>query len=134
MLEQMRRQGASIFIYLIFGLLIVIFIWGINPGNSGGQAGCGTSSNSVIRVDGEDANQTAYYVAYFSRAQRIPNTTGRQKVYLSLELLLRRELLAQAAAAQGLRVTGELVDEAIKRGEFFVGGETEDAHPIYFDE
>jgi len=36
MLEQMRQKGASIFIYLIFGLLIVLFVINIAP--SGGRS------------------------------------------------------------------------------------------------
>ena len=48
MLEQMRRQGASIFIYLIFGLLIAIFVININPGQGRGDSGCGTASNSAV--------------------------------------------------------------------------------------
>ena len=49
MLEQMRRQGASIFIYLIFGLLIVIFVINFAPSRNRGDVGggCSTSSNTV---------------------------------------------------------------------------------------
>ena len=58
MLEQSRRQGASIFIYLIFGLLIVIFVINFNPGAGGGQSGCSGTDNTVIRVDGKDVPYT----------------------------------------------------------------------------
>ena len=136
MLEQMRRQGASIFIYLIFGLLIVIFVINFAPSrhNGDGGGGCSTTSNTVVAVDGTEANQTSYFVAYFARAQRFSGTSTRQKVYLALDILIRRELLAQQGTALGLHTTGDLADEEIKRGRLFIAGEAEDAHGIYFDE
>src|SRR5262249_12993805 len=87
MLEQMRRQGASIFIYFIFGLLIVIFVINFAPSrNRGGlEGGCSTSSNTVIGVDGAEANQSAYLIAYSANG-----ASGRQKVYLALDQLVRR--------------------------------------------
>jgi len=136
MLEQMRRQGASIFIYLIFGLLIVIFVINFAPSRSRGDGGggCSTTSNTVVAVDGIEANQTSYFVAYFARAQRFTGTTTRQKVYLALDILIRRELLAQAGADIGIRTNGDLTDQEIEKGRLFIAGEAEDAHPIYFDD
>jgi hypothetical protein len=127
----MRRQGASIFIYLIFGLLIVIFVINFAPSsNRGGmEGGCSTSSNTVVSVDGENANQSAYLVAYSANG-----ASGRQKVYLALEQITRRELLAQAAGARGIRATGDLVDEEIKQGFFFLGGQRIDFKQQFFDE
>jgi hypothetical protein len=129
MLEQMRRQGASIFIYLIFGLLIVIFVINFAPSGNTGEGGCSTSSNLAVSVDGSDANQTAYLVAYSANG-----ASGRPKVYLALDTLVRRELLAQAAAERGIRTTGELVDEAIKHGYFFLGGQRLDFTGQFFDD
>ncbi|HEX3474787.1 MAG TPA: SurA N-terminal domain-containing protein [Kofleriaceae bacterium] len=127
MLEQTRRQ-ASIFVYLIFGLLIVIFIYGINPGNRGGsEGGCGISTNTVVTVDGNSAKQTAYHIAYQANGGR-----GRQKVYLALDNIIMRELLAQAAEARGIRTDDDLVRSAIGRGEFFLGGRRDDARGQYF--
>lgn len=129
MLEQTRRH-TSIAVYVIFGALIVIFIWGINPGNRGGrESGCGTTSNTVISVDGTDANQSAFLIAYSANG-----ASGRQKVYLALDSLVRRELLAQAATERGIRTTGDLVDEEIKRGSFFLGGQRIDFSRQFFDE
>src|ERR1041384_3792794 len=115
MLEQTRRQ-ASIFVYIIFGLLIVIFIYGINPGNRGGRdgGGCGISTNTVVPVDGNSAKQPAYHIAYQANGAR-----GRQKVSLALDNIIMRELLAQAAEARGIRSDDDLVREAGKPGELF---------------
>ncbi|HEX4420755.1 MAG TPA: peptidylprolyl isomerase, partial [Kofleriaceae bacterium] len=125
----MRRQGASIFIYLIFILLIVIFVYGLAPSNRGGrEGGCTSSSNVPVVVDGQDASQTAFLVA-FSADQRV---NGRQKVYFALDWVIRRELLAQAAAARGLRTTGDQVDEEIKKGWFFLGGHRIDFSQSFF--
>ncbi|HEX7838955.1 MAG TPA: peptidylprolyl isomerase, partial [Kofleriaceae bacterium] len=121
MLEQTRRQ-ASVFIYLVFGLLIVIFILGINPGNKSGREGCGVSTSTVVAVDGVEANQSAYHIAYGANGGQ-----GRQKVYLALDQIIRRELLAQAADERGIR-TGKGDDTPIqaavvKEGDFFLGGQ-----------
>ncbi len=58
MLEQMRHKGASIFIYLIFGVLIAVFV--INFGPQGGQGGCRGVSNTVVEVDDSNVNLTSY--------------------------------------------------------------------------
>ena len=129
MLEQTRRQ-ASIFVYLIFGLLIVIFIWGINPGNRGGsEGGCGTSSNVEVRVDGTEANHSAFLIAFSANG-----ASGRQKVYLALDSVIRRELLAQAAAERGIRTTLDLAREEVKRGFFFMGGQRLNLAGQFLDE
>ena len=130
MLENMRRQGASIFVYLIFCLLIAIFI--INFGPSGGktQGGCSGDSNPILTVDGHTLSQSAFHVAYSNRFNR---GQGKQKVYEALETLIRREILAQAAVARGLKVGDDLVQNEIKQGHFFLGGQ-EGPIPGIFDQ
>ncbi len=117
MLESLRKQGASIAIYLIFGLLIVIFVINFAPNAGQGTGGCMGASTTAVKVDGHKANQTSYKIAYTGNQY-----TGRQKVYVALEMLIRRELLAQEAEKRGLRVTGDMLDEEIKKGYFFLGG------------
>ena len=131
MLEQMRRQGASIFVYVLFVLLIGGMVYSLVPsgGGGGGEGGCAPASTTVVSVDGWDANQSAYLVAYSANG-----ASGRQKVYLALDTVIRRELLAQAAAERGIRTTGDLVDEEIKRGSFFLGGQRIDFTGQFFDE
>src|SRR6185295_16432489 len=81
--------------------------------------GCGTSTNTVIDVDGVNANKTAFHIAYSN-----PYNPGRSsdRKYVALDTLIRRELLAQAASERGIRVTTELIEEEIKKGSFFLGG------------
>jgi parvulin-like peptidyl-prolyl isomerase len=130
MLEQLRKSGASIFIYLIFGLLIVIFVINFAPNAGSGQGGgCMPGGSHMITVDGAKVNPTGYKIAYSGNQYN-----GRQKVYVALEYLIRRELLAQAASEHGIRVTDQLVDEEIKAGYFFVGGQRQNLGTILFDE
>jgi hypothetical protein len=127
MLEQMRRQGASIFIYLIFSLLIVIMVYGLAPSNRGDGSGCTSSSTSAVTVDGQDVSQSAWLVSYQGNS-----APGRQRTYVALDFLIRRELLAQAAGQLGLRANGAMVDEEIKRGNFFLGGQRIDVRKMFF--
>ena len=128
MLEQMRRQGASIFVYLIFCLLILIFVINFRPGQSrqgGDDGGCTGTNNNAITVDGVDVSQNAFKIAYYAQAPRQGKPlTSQQRTALAFEILIRRELLAQAAEARGLDVDTDLVVEAIQRGEFFFAGNT----------
>ncbi|HEX6837931.1 MAG TPA: SurA N-terminal domain-containing protein, partial [Polyangia bacterium] len=121
MLEQMRRQGASIFVYLIFCLLIAIFIINFRPGQSrSDDNGCSGRSNPIISIDGNEVTQTAYHIAYSN-----PYNQGQQKqrVWVALETLIRRELLAQEGDRRGLLVGDDLIDDQIKKGYFFLGGQ-----------
>ena len=118
MLEQLRKSGASIAIYLIFGLLIIIFVINFAPNAGSGQGGgCMPGGSSIITVGGSKVNQTGYHVAYAANKY-----SGRQKVYAALEMLIRRELLADAASQAGIRVTKGAVEEEMKKGTFFYAG------------
>jgi len=117
MLEQMRKQGASIFVYLIFCLLIAIFVINFRPGQSRqDDNGCRGTSNVVISVDGNEATQTAFKMAYSSGYNW---GTSKSKVWIALETLIRRELLASEAEKRGLLVNEDLVNDEIKKGYFF---------------
>ncbi|MBA3463912.1 MAG: SurA N-terminal domain-containing protein [Deltaproteobacteria bacterium] len=118
MLEQLRKSGASIAIYLIFGLLIIIFVINFAPNAGSGQGGgCMPGGTTRLSVNGAKVNETSFQVAYAANKY-----SGRQKVYAALEMLIRRELLAQAASEAGLRVTKGVVEEEMKKGTFFYAG------------
>lgn len=128
MLDSMRKQGASVFLYLVFGLLIAIFVININPGSKQGDGGgCSTGGNAIVTVDGSRVGKNAYLVAYSNRY--IPNfmkmwgfKTSKEREFAAVEMLIRREILAQAAADRGLRVNEDMVQEEIKKGYFFLAG------------
>jgi parvulin-like peptidyl-prolyl isomerase len=134
MLEQMRKQGASIFVYLIFCLLIAIFVINFRPGQSrNDDSGCTGTSNVVLSVDGSESTQTAFKMAYSSPYNW---GTSKSKVHIALETLIRRELLAAEADKRGLIVTEDLIMEEIKKGRFFSAtppppGQSEDVEAIY---
>ena len=131
MLEQLRKSGASIFIYLIFGLLIVIFVINFAPNAVAARvADAAAVDQHRDPVDGERTQPDRVQ----GRVLGQQRDNGRQKVYVALEMLIRRELLAQAADERGLRVTGDLVDEEIKKGYFFLGGQRMQLGRAVFDE
>ena len=81
MLEEARKKGASIFVYLIFCLLIVIFVINFGP-QGGGVAADGGSrcKQHVVTVDGQEANQSSYHIAYSNPYNR---GTGKQHKSMS---------------------------------------------------
>ncbi|HEY0194219.1 MAG TPA: SurA N-terminal domain-containing protein, partial [Kofleriaceae bacterium] len=124
MLEQQRRQGASAVIYVLFSILIAAMVYSLAPSSrqGRGEGGCSSSANVPVVVDGQDTSQTAYMVAFGANG-----ASGRQKTYVALDWMVRRELLAQAADQHGIKVNDDTVDEAIKHGWFFLGGNRMDA-------
>ena len=133
MLDSMRRSGASIFIYLIFGILIAIFVINIGPGSGkrGDEGGCTGTSNMAVSVDGSDANEFAYHIAFSSPTNR---AQGKERTYAALEALIRREMLASEGTDHGLRVSDDLVDDGIKEGYFYLGGQKISIKDQVFDE
>lgn len=127
--EEVRKRGASIFVYLIFCLLIAIFVINFRPGQ-GGDSGCRGESSEVLSVDGASSTQTAYKVAYSN-----PYNQGRGKtrVYIALETLIRRELLADAAELRGLVASEDLVMAKIKQGHYYLGGQHTQIPGIFFE-
>ena len=126
-----KKQGTSLFIYLMFCLLIAIFVINFGPQGGGkGGGGCTGEDNTIIRIDGKEVTQTAYHIAYanpYNRGQ------GKQHTHFALEMLIRREILAQEAEKHGISVNSDLIQEEIKKGHFYIGGQRVTI-PSIFDE
>src|SRR5688572_18626659 len=125
MLDNMRRSGASIFIYLIFGILIAIFVININPGSSTQGGGCAPASNTVVKVEDYNVHANDFHIALdnpYNSVQAARRFGMKRKEHYALEMLIRRELLAQAAAERGIRVPTTMAEEELKKGHFYFGG------------
>jgi hypothetical protein len=97
----------------------VIFVINFGP-QRGQEGGCRGQSNVIVSVDGKEATQSAYHVYYanpYNRGQ------GKDHTYVALEMLIRRELLAQEAERRNMRVTDDMVMDEIKKGHFYLAGE-----------
>nr|HEX4317048.1 peptidylprolyl isomerase [Kofleriaceae bacterium] len=117
----MRRQGASIFIYVIFGILILVFIINFRPGGQqGDDSGCTGTNTSAITVDGHTINQTSYKVNFGAF-----NGPTMARTYRALENLIRREILVSDATDRGILASDDLILDRIKQGYFYMGGQGE---------
>jgi parvulin-like peptidyl-prolyl isomerase len=140
MLEKLRKSGASVLIYVLFGILIAGFVINFGPQSGGSSQGCtgsGVGADTVLEVDGEELGHSAWRFAYNMRGGK-----GTGKAEAVLEELLRSQILASEAAARGLVVSDDLIDRKIKAGEIHLVGRRWDLDsacesrqgPCYFTE
>ncbi|MEZ4358602.1 MAG: SurA N-terminal domain-containing protein [Kofleriaceae bacterium] len=132
----MRRQGASVFVYVIFVALIVAFAINFGPQSLGSSQGCttGGASDTAIVVNGNSVRFPTAFRAVFSFLRSNSGRSESEARGQALEMLVRRELLATEAKARGLEVTEAMVHEEIKRGAIFIGGQRINAYGQFFDE
>src|SRR6266567_4834214 len=102
MLETLRKNSRSLVIYLIFGILIVVFIISFGPqsvgsrrGIRGGSSGCGTAMPSAATVNGVEISENSW--RYGILASGRGSATGERARRLQirervLDLLIVREL------------------------------------------
>src|SRR5688572_23103939 len=113
MLEQTRKRGASALIYIVFGTLIAVFIINFGPQSQGSSTGCGGGGPAAaVTVGDHDVSRGSFELL----RQAFFRGTRAQRARGAIDALVRREILAQEAEARGMRVTEELVDEAVKAG------------------
>ena len=116
-----RRKGASIFIYLIFGLLIVIFVINFAPTNEQGERRRlhGRRQHGVV-VDGVKVNNSAFKIAFQAQQE------GKQRERMNVALDMARpsrDPRAGRRRARAARRSTTSVDEEIKKGWFFYAGQ-----------
>lgn len=124
MLEETRRRGASVFIYIIFVILIAVFVINFGPQSRGGPGGCNEAANSdtAITIAGEKVRMPTAFRAVYSYFKANGAREQDAKAY-ALDFLVRREILAQAAEKRGLVTTQEMAEREIMRGYMFIGGQ-----------
>jgi PPIC-type PPIASE domain/SurA N-terminal domain len=133
MLEGMRRQGASIFIYIIFGILITVFVVNFGPQSRGPEQGCSSGdSDTAVTVAGSKVRAPTAFRSVYSFFKA--NGAREQEAKTSaLEFLVRREILAQEAEKRGLITTQEMAEAEIMRGFMYVGGQRVSLQEQLFD-
>jgi peptidyl-prolyl cis-trans isomerase D len=124
MLETIRKSTKSTYILLLFGAIILVFIfWGIGPG------GGGKSTNAVAMVNGEPISIRDYLalhkrLADYYRSVLKERYTPEVAKELNLKknavaMLIDRQLAVDAAADMGISVSKAEVQEAIASVEAF---------------
>src|SRR5262245_55503746 len=140
MLEVMRRHSRSLFIYLIFGILIAVFIISFGPQSAGtrsgrGGGGCASSSSSVAKVKGREISETSWRFALLATGRGTATGDRARKEQIRervMDKLVERELWAQAAEEAGFRLSDEEVRERIAKGEIYIMGEKIDGKRAYY--
>ena len=131
MLEDTRKRGATIAIYVIFGILIAVFVLNFGPQSIGGGQGCQAGQQQLQVTIGErEYGMNTWRWAY--------NTQGpgnyQQRAVRALDDLIRREILAQEAERRGMAIPESTIDEKIKQGEVWILGEKIDGKQWYFED
>jgi peptidyl-prolyl cis-trans isomerase D len=121
MLEQLRRNSRSFIIWILFGIIIAVFIISFGPQASPDSLGCGYSKESALEVAGEEVSLNSWRFAMNGLKGGGPSPAQMRRQQ-AVDLLVERELLAQAAEKQGFRVSSEVVNQHISAGEFYILG------------
>ncbi len=125
MLEQLRQSSKSFIIWILFGIIILVFIISFGP-QANQQIGCGAGKNQILVVNGHDVDQSSWRFAVNGLPQLLPQLLrGRDKQgrdYMTMDLLLMRELLAQGGEDAGFRISDKLAEDEVKKGNWFFLG------------
>ncbi|HEY8142620.1 MAG TPA: peptidylprolyl isomerase [Kofleriaceae bacterium] len=126
MLEQLRRNSRSFIIWILFGIIIAVFIISFGPQANPESLGCGHSDDFALEVTGEDVSVNSWRFGVngvnWLRLSRGGAQDASFRRQLAVDLLVQRELLAQAAEERGFRVPDDLVNKSIAAGEFYILG------------
>ena len=131
MLEQMRNSSGSLIIWVLFAIIIAAFV--LFFGSPSDSLGCGSSNDYSIKVDKQPVSVHSWRFAYNGMPMLYGNVPGNQRRSMALEFLLQREILAQAAEKMDFQISKEVLDEAIRTGDFYLLGNKMDGTQIYFE-
>jgi peptidyl-prolyl cis-trans isomerase D len=119
MLDVMRSNAKSSLIAVIFGAIIVVFVFQFGPGSKGIRSQ--TQETWAAKVNGDLVTVTDFSNAYANRFRQVSQQRGgkyttenAQQDNLkkeTLKSLVDQELIAQQAPAMGISVSDESVDD-----------------------
>jgi peptidyl-prolyl cis-trans isomerase D len=134
MLEAIRRNARSMFVYFVFGVLIIVFILSFGP-QAGQGGGCGGAVSTAARVGGREISENSWRYGILAmgggsaQGERARRAQRRERV---LDSLIVREILAQTAEDMGFRISDDEVREKVVTGEIYILGEKLDGQQLYF--
>jgi peptidyl-prolyl cis-trans isomerase D len=134
MLERMRQSSKSLIIWVLFGIIIAVFIISFGP-QADQTAGCGGAGKTFAMEVGESSvsmHSWRFAVNGLGIGSGGVGAQAVQRRAMALDYLLERELLAQAAEERGLRVSDDVVNQAIAAGDFYVMGHRFDGGRVYY--
>lgn len=118
----MRKQGASLFIWVIFAILIAVFVINFGPqspgGSQGGGCGGGGGPRTYLTVGDSKVDDASFRFAM----NLTPGEQDSTRAAFAFEALIMRELLAQEAERRGLRIPDSYVDHVIADGKLHYQG------------
>jgi peptidyl-prolyl cis-trans isomerase D len=118
-LDNIRKGRNSLIVLLIFGAIILVFVfWGVGPsGNGGGDA------DAIATIDGEKITVREYLNTYKNEYEYFKKTfqgqfddRAAERMNLkqrALDIVINRSLIGREAEDAGVRVTQEEVQSAI---------------------
>ncbi len=131
MLSKMRDHQRSFLIYLLFGIIIVVFAVYFGPGSKGLEGG----TPWAAKIDGKLISQGEFQFSYSRIYERYKSQmpTFNQEIAKKLKLknqvmqnIIRNRLLALEAKKMGVRIPEEILIKAIKEMPFFKQGDNFD--------
>ncbi len=131
MLRQLRENSRSVIIWVLLGIIIAFFVISFGPQASQDQFSCAGGSKYVVEVDGTEVAESSWRFGINGRFGGTGREGSREAV---VDLLIERELLAQAAEAAGFRISDEAVDQAISKGEIYILGARVPPRQTYISE
>ncbi len=123
MLDTLRANSRSILVYVLFGIIIVVFVVSFGPGSRGCTSG-GRSASWAAKVNDATVTPSEFeqqvqqltriYAPQMGSDELQQNFFRTRLRQMAMEQLVERELVQQEASRQGIVVTDEDVSQAIK--------------------
>ena len=131
LLDNLRRNSRSSILIVLFGIIIVVFIFSFGPASNGCRSGAVTAGDGyAAKVNGQKISRQQFERAYARQLQAFQRQSGQDGLTREqadalgvgarvLDQLIDRELLLQAARDEGLRVSDEEISAEIGKVEAF---------------
>jgi peptidyl-prolyl cis-trans isomerase D len=114
MLDTLRANSRSVLIYVLFGIIIVVFVISFGPGAKGCSAADFGSSGQVASVNGVTITAADFERAYRDAAEQgASNYPGLPQMLV--QRLVDHELIRQEAVKHGLVIADGILSDEIQR-------------------